>query len=179
MVRGGRWLNLGGRGHRRREANLREGWRARKVDPADVHRFSGMIPRANKYHLPHRKADIAYTLRFSCRNSIYRAFSRVCSSRRSEKWIFWDAWSLFFFGKSVFPSGASAFVEPSNSTSATTISTHRYFHVSQNYKGIRLSRNPCTSRFTVPSWQIAQSNRECLLLTLAFRLHVSVRLAEY
>jgi len=128
-------LNLGGRGYRWWQVNLGGRTRAWKVDPADA-RLSGMIPRANRYHFPHRKADAAYSVATTIGMGTPR--SCVCSSGRPEKWISWGALVHDpFFGKSVSLQGVAL----RRSVDFGERATHHYFRVSQDYKEIRLSQS--------------------------------------
>jgi len=101
-IGGEKWLNLGGRGHRWREANLGRRTRARKVDPANAPALrydsqSKQVPSSS----PEGRRRIQ-TRRVPCRNG-YAAFSCLLA-RASGKMDFLGrvrARDGSFFGKSV------------------------------------------------------------------------------
>lgn len=123
-----------------------------------MHRLSGMIPRANRYRLPHRKADGRTQHRASpVGTGGGTRRPRVCSPGRPEKWISWGAPAA----RSFFRGRASLFGAPPSTEdlSTSTNAIHRYISASLRIIRKYDYRNPRTSRLTVPSWWIAQSNR--------------------
>lgn len=111
----------------------------------------GMIPRANRYRLPHRKADDRIQRCASPVGTDARRL-RVCSPGRPEKWISWGR--SFFSGRAASPPGR----RPPRIRRLRRMRRAAfavYLRIMRKYD----YRNPRTSRFTVPSWWIAQSNR--------------------
>lgn len=114
-----------------------------------MHRLSGMIPRANRYHLPHRKAETPTA------SPVGTGGSCVFARPGVRKNGFPGARTVPFSGRERFYFRGVA----RRSVDFDKSAVHHYFRVSQNDKEIRLSRYSRTSRFTISSWWIAQSNR--------------------
>lgn len=122
-----------------------------------------MIPRANRYRLPHRKADG----RIQCRASPVGTGARrprVCSPGRPEKWISWGAPAArsFFRGEHLSPGRRPPRI--------CRLRRMRYTAISVSLRIIRKCdyRNPRTSRFRYRHGGLLKAT-ECLLLTLAHR----------
>lgn len=93
-----------------------------------MHRLSGMIPRANRYYLPHRKADAAYSVASPVGTCLFvRVSGKMDFLGRAPR-------GPFFRGVHSSPGRRPPSTSDANAA-------HHHFRVSPNYKEIRLSRS--------------------------------------